>query len=678
MILIIGILVDDGVVIGENIFTHFEMGKSPRRAAIDGTMEVLPAVFTSVLTTIIAFTPLFFIEGNLAMMSEMGFVVVLCLLFSLAEGMFVLPGHLASPNVLKHQKKDTRFGKFRKGLDKGLIYVRDRVYVPIVRRILKYKALSLAVVTSLVIITVGLVAGGKIPFTFFPPTPSDMFSIDLALKPGVNEEITKEKLFYIEDIVHEVNKDLMEEYGDTVPYVATTEVTVGNSFDGAESGTNAGSIRVFLNPLEETQVNDQMIKFAVSKKIGVMPEAYKLAVGASNRFGAPVSISLLGYDNDELILAKEEFEKELAQMPDLFNITDNSQLGSQEVQINLKPEAYVLGLTQVSLMQQVRNAYYGSLAQRMQEGKDEIWLYVRYPLSNRENIGQLEDMMINTTKGQFPLSRVADFSYVRSQNKINRYQGKTEIRVDAYLKDQSTAVPPILEYIEAEILPDIMDAHPDVTYMHQGQQKDSMEQMSGIVKYFGIAFLVIVLVIMIYFKSFSQGFMILAMIPLGYIGAIWGHGIHGEPISMMSLWGFIALSGTIINDAIVYLAKYNQNIVKGMKIVDAVIDAGSSRFRAIILTTLTTTAGLMPLILENSPDAKFLVPMAIALAYGILFGTLFILLVFPLLIVVVNSFRFKMKNLFGKKLDNREVIEVAMVNHQIEDTLSNAMEEEFN
>ena len=504
-----------------------------------------------------------------------------------------------------------------------------------------------------------------------------MFSIDLALKPGVNEEITKEKLFMLEDIVHEVNEDLMVEYGDTVPYVATTEVTIGSSFDGAESGTNAGMIRVFLNPLEETQVNDQMLKRAISQKIGVMPEAYKLAVGASNRFGAPVSVSLLGYDNNELIAAKEEFEAELSKMPDLFNITDNSQLGSQEVQITLKPEAYVLGLTQNSLMQQVRNAYYGSLGQRMQEGKDEIWLYVRYPLNNRETIGQLENMMINTTKGQFPLARVADLSYVRSQSKINRYGGKTEIRVDAYLKDQTKAVPPILDYIEDEILPDILAAHPDVTYMNQGQQKDSKEQMDGIMKYFGIAFLVIVLIIMIYFKSFSQGFMILAMIPLGFVGAIWGHGIHGEPISMMSLWGFIALSGTIINDAIVFLSKYNQNIVRGMAVVDAAIDAGRSRFRAIILTTVTTAAGLMPLILENSPDAKFLVPMAIALAYGILFGTMFILLIFPLLIVIVNSFRFRLKRMFGKTPENREVIEVAMVNHQIDVKLSNAMEEEF-
>ncbi len=677
MILIIGILVDDGVVIGENIFTHFEKGKTPRRAAIDGTMEVLPAVFTSVATTIIAFTPLFFIEGNLEMMYEMAFVVIACLIFSLAEGMFVLPGHLANPNVLKPMSSKSFYGKLRNKLDNALAFIRDRLYLPLVRRILKHKGLSLATVTAIVILTLGLVAGGKIPFTFFPQQPSDMFSIDLAMKPGVNENITKEKLFWIESQIWEVNKELQKEYGDTISYVSATQVNIGSAFSGTESGTNAGMIRVFLNPLEDVQVNDQMIKRAISEKTGKIPEAYKYAVGASNRFGAPVSISLMGYDTQELEEAKTMLESELSKMPSLFNITDNSQIGSQEIQITLKPEAYVLGLTQSSLMQQVRNGYYGALAQRMQDGKDEIWVYVRYPKDNRETIGQLENMMINTTSGQFPLSRLANLSSERSMSKINRYNGKTEIRVDAYLKDQSEAVPPILSYVESNIMPKITAQYPDITYMHQGQQKDTNEQMGGIIKYFSIAFLVIVLIIMIYFKSFVQGLMILVMIPLGFVGAIWGHGIHGEPISMMSLWGFVALSGTIINDAIVFMAKYNQNLVSGMNVLDATIDAGKSRFRAIILTTVTTVAGLMPLILENSPDAKFLIPMAIALAYGILFGTIFILLILPLLIVLVNRFKVRIKQLFSKEAIIPESVEVAVINHQIDMTLEKAMEKEF-
>jgi len=679
MILIIGILVDDGIVIGENIFTHFERGKSPRRAAIDGTVEVLPAVFTSVITTMIAFIPLFYIEGRMEMMYEMAFVVVISLGISLFEGMFVLPAHLSSPKVLKPINTKSAYGKVRVFMDKQIFGLRDRIYLPLLNRILKHKGFSVAVVTSLTIITVGLIAGGIITYTFFPRSPSNMFSIDLALKPGVNEKFTKEKLFMIEDLIWEVNKELGEEYGDTISYISSLQTTIGNSFLGAEIGTNAGKIDVFLNPLEDTKMSDQILKRAISKKIGVIPEAYKLAVGAASRFGAPVSISLFGYDTDELSSAKTELEEELEKMTSLFNITNNSQLGSQEIRLKLKPEGYVLGLTQSSLMSQVRQGFFGSLAQRIQEGKDEIWLYVRYPRSNRQTVGQLENMIIRTPKGNFPLSRVSDISTGRSLSAINRYNGKREIRVDAYQKNQNESTPEILSFIDANILPKIIDKYPGITYQHQGQQKDTKDQMGSIVFYFGIAFFVIVLIIMIHFKSFSQGIMVLMMIPLGILGAIWGHWIHGVPLSMMSLWGIIALTGTIINDSIVFMAKYNQNIISGMTVTEATKYAGKARFRAIILTTLTTSIGLTPLIVDGSQDSKFLVPMAISLAYGIFFGTIFILLMQPVLIIYFNRTIWGVKKMFGKNKNIKpEDVETALINHRIDETLKKAMEKDFN
>lgn len=677
MILIIGILVDDGVVIGENIFTHFEMGKSPRRAAIDGTVEVLPAVFTSVTTTIIAFTPLFFIEGQMEMMFEMALVVVLALLFSLLEGMFVLPGHLANPKVLKPQNTKSVYGKVRIVLDKFIFGLRDKIYAPFLNWILNHKGLSIASISAMFIITIGLVAGGKIAFTFFPPAPSDMFSIDLALKPGVNEQITKEKLFFVEDKVWEVNKELMEEYGDTISYVSSMNVAMGSSFSGAESGTNAGMIRVFLNSLEDTKVSDETIKKAIAEKVGKIPEAYKFAVGASNRFGAPVSISLLGYDQDDLEEAKDELEAELQKLPALYNITNNSQIGSQELRLKLNPEAYALGLTTQSLMSEVRQGFYGGLSQRIQEGKDEIWVYVRYSRDNRENVGQLENMLIHTQKGNYPLGRIAEISTARSLSTINHFNGRREIRVDAYQKDQTQSVPDLLDYIEKEVLPGIIESHPEITYLHQGQQKDTSEQMGSMMLYFGLAFLVIVLIIMIYFKSFRQGLIVIAMIPLGFIGAIWGHGIHGQPISMMSLWGMVALSGVIINDAIVFLATYNQNLEQGMKIWDAAKDAGKARFRAIFLTTVTTTAGLMPLILENSADARMLIPMAIALAYGILFGTIFILIILPVLIVLTNQATVFIRGINKDEKPTPESVETAVINLNIEKVLQKNMAKEF-
>lgn len=677
MILIIGILVDDGVVIGENIFSHFEMGKSPRRAAIDGTMEVLPAVFTSVATTMIAFSPLFFIEGQMEMMYEMAFVVVVSLFFSLMEGMFVLPGHLANPKVLKPQNPNSFYGKLRKKLDHFIFILRDKLYHGLLNWILKHKGITLASLSAILIVTYGLVLGGKIGFTFFPPAPSDMFTIDLALKPGVNESNTKATLFMVEDKIWEVNAELMEENGDTTSYISSLNVTLGQSFNGSENGSSAGMIRVFLNSLEKTQISDEILKKAIAKKVGEIPEAYKFAVGASNRFGAPVSISLLGYDPDELEIAKNELEAGLSKMPALYNITNNSQIGSQELRLKLKPEAYALGLNNKSLMQEVKQGFYGGLSQRIQEGKDEIWVYVRYSLDNRQEIGDLENMLIHTPKGSYPLARIAEISTARSLSTINHFNGKREIRVNAYQQDLTQSVPDLITYIETEILPTIQEKHPEIDYMHQGQQKDTEEQMASMLLYFGLAFLVIVLIIMIYFKSFRQGLLVIIMIPFGVLGAIWGHGIHGASISMMSLWGMVALSGVIINDAIVFIAKYNQNLEKGMKVLEAVKNAGISRFRAIFLTTVTTTAGLMPLILENSPDAAMLIPMAISLAYGILFGTFFILTILPVFMVITNKATLVFRQFTSKDKLQAEDVETAIINAKMEETLELNMSKEF-
>jgi multidrug efflux pump subunit AcrB len=673
MILIIGILVDDGIVIGENIFTHFERGKSPRLAAIDGTIEVLPAVLTSITTTIIAFSPLFFIEGNMEILYAMGFVVIFSLVFSLIEGVFVLPAHVGNPTILNKREKTSKASRFT---TKVIHLLRDRLYMPLLNRVLAHKGFMLSLVTALLILTGGLMISGKIPFTFFPPQPSDMFTIDLALKPGVNREITKEKLFHVEEQLYQVNQELMEQYGDGTSYVRTTAVSLGSSFNGTESGTHAGMIRVFLNPLEGSTVSDQTIKRALDEKIGELPGAYKFTIGGASRFGAPVSISLLGYDMDKLKKAQEELETGLADVDALFNISNNSQLGSQEIRLKLKPKAYALGLTQAGLMDQVRKGFYGGLAQRIQDGKDEIWFYVRYPQHNRETMGQLESMMIQTPAGEYPLTTVAELTKARSLSTINGYNGKREIRVDAYLKDKSNAVPPILDYVEKNILSGIMAKYPALSYEYQGQKKDTDQQAQSMTRYFGIAFLVIVLVIMIYFKSFRQGTIILLTIPLGFMGAIWGHVIHDEPVSMLSLWGLIALTGTIINGSVVFMAKYNQNLVAGYRVLEGAIEAARSRFRPLFLTTVTTFSGLMPLILEGSPDAQFLIPMAISVAYGILFGSIFILLTLPIQIVLFNRFQYRLKRFFGKKDVTPESVEAAVINHQIDQYLEKAIEEE--
>lgn len=639
MLLVIGILVDDGIVIAENIYSHFEKGKSPRLAALDGTMEVLPAVVTSITTTIVAFSPTFFVTGRLEFMFEMAFVVVFSLFFSLFEAFFVLPGHLGNSYVLRREQKKNFGSKIRNGLDRFLRFMRDRMYGAILRLIIRWRWFVTLVPVALILITTGLVSGGFIKLTFFPSIPFDQFNIDLAYKPGTGEKITLNKLREMEDAVWEVNQDLREKHNDTVNFIQYTFVSTGSAYNGQESGAHAGNIFVILDNLEGQSFNSYDIVNRVREKIGTIPEAEKFNVEGRSTFGDPVSISLLGENMEELRKATKDLKERLGEIDALNNIRDNNALGKREINLKLKPKAYMMGQDYNSISRQVRQGFFGGQAQRLQRGKDELRVWVRYPETGRMNVGQLEDMKIKTQMGDFPLSELAEYEVTRGPVNIQHYNNKREIRLIAGVKDPNEPVPAILEEVENNIMPEILGRYPSVDYLFQGQAKDSRESNQELVQYFIVAFVVILLILMLHFKSAGASIIILMMIPLAWMGAVWGHGIESKPVSMLSLWGMIALSGIIINDAVVFLQKFNTNLREDMRVFDAVFSAGKARFRPIVLTTITTTVGLYPIILESSFQAQFLKPMAITLAYGVLVGTGFILLFFPVLILVKNDLK---------------------------------------
>jgi len=637
MILVVGILVDDGIVIAENIYSHFEKGKSARRSAIDGTMEVMPAVTTSVTTTIVAFSPLLFLQGRMEMMFEMAFVVIFSLFFSLFEAFFVLPAHLSSNVILRPKEKQGWGRHLREVLDKFVNFMRFRLYAKVLRFSMRWKWIIVTLPVAVLIITVGLLGGGFIKSTFFPAIPFDFFNIDVAFKPGEGEGKTTAYLQRFEDAVWEMNEEIMSEFNDSVSFVDYTYLNVGNAFEGQETGAHSGNIFVQLRDMEGSPISSYEIAQRIQDKIGKVPEAEKFTVGGQNRWGKPVSISLLGKNLEELDLAKDILLQDLKNFESLKDVTNTNALGKREVRLKLKPRAYFLGLNRDEISRQIRQGFFGGQAQRLQAGKDEVRVWVRYPKEDRISIGQLESMKIKTMAGEYPLNELATYTIERGPVNISRYNGYREIRIDADLVDPYEAVPPILEKVKKDIEPKIKALYPGVSFAYQGQQKTSDEATSELMKYFTIAFAVIILIIMIHFKSLTQGTIILMMIPLGWIGAILGHGVEGIPVSMLSAWGMVALSGVIINDAVVFLSKYNTLIREGKKVQDAVYEAGLSRFRPIVLTSLTTVAGLYPIILETSFQAQFLIPMAVSLAYGVMIGTGFLLLFFPVLVLVLND-----------------------------------------
>ena len=664
MILVIGILVDDGIVIGENIFQHFEKGKSPKRAAVDGVIEVMPAVVASVSTTIVAFSPLIFITGRMEFMFEMALIVIFSLAVSLFEAFLVLPAHIGNERVLNKKAlhiKPTGLKKYTEGFFKWL---REYAYDRVLKLIVEWRYIVIGLPLAMMLITWGLIEGQQIKLTFFPRMEFDSFNINIAFTPGAGEKQTMDYLERFDSVVWVVNDELMEEFNDTIPIIENSILYLGSAFDRSESGAHAGNVYVSPRNSEETGISTYYIIEKIREKIGTVNEAKKFTIGARGRFGDPISIGLLSRNIEELEKGKDFLMEKLHEYPQLKDIVTNNALGKQEIRLKLKQQAYMMGLNEASIARQVRQAFYGGQAQRLQVGRDELRIWVRYPPEGRERIGQLEDMKIITSQGEYPLTELVDYELKRGPVNINRFNGKREIRVNADLVDPDASVTEINDAIFREVVPQLKLNFPGITVESQGQQKESKRNMKDLMFLFPLAFLTIIFILMINFKSFQQPLIIILMIPISILGAIWGHGIHGKPLSILSLWGVVALTGVIINDAVVFLAKYNNLIEEGLKVKDAIIDAGKARLRPIILTTLTTSFGLYPLILETSFQAQFLIPMAISLVYGVAFGTLFILLFFPALIMILNDMRyFIRKKLRGDKVE-REHVEIAWINAQ--------------
>jgi len=600
----------------------------------------------------LAFSPLMLLSGAFEFLYEMAFVVIFSLGFSLFEAFLVLPTHIGSKHILRAKSKQSKIRVF---LEKLIDFMKYKLYGRLLEKIIKWKWIALSVPTGILILTIGLFDGGLIKTTFFPNIPFDTFNIDVAFKPGDGVAQTQKYIKKFEDAIWEVDKELIEEYNDS-SFIRAIFRFSGSAFEGKENGSHAGTVMVFMRDMEGAPISSFEIAKRVRKKIGEVKAAEKFSVGGRNRFGSPVSISLLGKNLDELKHAKEFLEAELKTMPELINITDNDAAGMPEILLNLKPKAYFLGLNHAMISNQVRQGFFGGQAQRLQHGRDELRIWVRFPKSGRQSIGQLETMKIKTPKGEFPLIDLVDIEIKRGPVNIQRYNGSREVRIDADTEDPYAPIPPILEKIKKNIIPQIEANFSGVRIKYQGQQKDSEEAAGEIMLYFGTAFALIILIIMIQFKSATHGLIVVMMIPLAWLGSAWGHGIEGIPVSMLSAWGMVALAGVIVNDAIVFLDKYNLNLTEGQTVEQAVYNAGIARFRPIILTTFTTSVGLYPIIFETSFQAQFLKPMAISLAYGVLIGTAFILLFFPVIILVRTSIKVYFKWLWtGKKPTNESM-----------------------
>lgn len=631
MIIVIGILVDDGIVISENIYRHYEMGKDRFQAAYDGTIEVLPAVLSAVITTIIAFSSFLFFEGVTGdFFSDISVVVILTLTFSLIEGAFILPGHIGHSRALSKEAKpnllERTFAKFME-------WMKMRLYAPALRFFMNAPFLGIAIPIAMLILSFSLVSGGFVKTTFFPFVEGDAITVTLKMPAGMREEITQGWLDHIEKAAWEVNEELKAQRPDGKDVILEVNKNLGPT-------TYEGGMFLLLLDGETRQYSILKISQAIREKAGEIYGSESLTYSVATPFGKPVSIAIIGNDIEAQIAAVDEIKAELSNLSDLKDIVDNNQEGLREIDVTLKGKAQLLGLSLQEVIGQVRQGFFGLEVQRLQRGEDEVKVWVRYDEKDRSSIGDLENMRIRLSDGrEFPLNEIANLEQKRGVIAYNRLYGKREIRVEADLATSGASATDVISTIETEIIPPILAKYPSVSYSMEGQVRETAKTQVSSQTVMPIILVLMLVTIILTFRSFGQTLVVFALIPFGLIGVILGHFLFAKAISILSGLGIIALVGIFVNDALVFVGAFNSLLQEGKSLREAIYEAGLSRFRPILLTSVTTVAGLAPLILEKSFQAQFLVPMAISVAFGLIMGTMVILLGLPVLLILQSKFR---------------------------------------
>ncbi len=646
LILSIGILVDDGVVIAENIFQKYEAGMPAHEAAYKGTIEVVPSIISAVLTTCLFFTIFFFLGGRIGdFISNIAFVVIVVLLFSLIEGFFILPAHIAHSKALRQHAKSN---KLEQTTTRFFEYLKNNIYAPMLRFGLDNKFLCFVIFFVLFYFSIGLMRGGVQPFTFFPNIDFDEVGVTFRLPAGTTEDVTTKYLDRIERAAFEVNEEMSQERTDSNKVITGIVRNIG-------PGANEGNLNIILFDGEQRGIESFKISNAIREKVGPIYEAEQLTFGGIRIFGNAVAVSFLGKNYEQLRTAKTEFKTILNAMPELKDISDDDVLGSQELNMSLRKQAEALGLNLQTIINQVRQGYFGTEVQRLQRGDDEVKVWVRYAESARQSQSGLENMKIRVNGIAYPLKELVNLEAQAGVLNINHVDGRTKIEVTADQSNPDASASEIVAKVQNEVLPGILAKYPEVDVTFGGQSETAGDTGAAMGRVMPIILLLVLAVVTLTFRSFKQAIMVILLIPFAFVGVVAGHMLHGIPVSFLSIFGILALAGIVINDSLVLINAMNTNLRNGIPLKQAVYDASLTRFRPIVLTTVTTVAGLLPIVAERSIQASFLKPMAISLSYGLIAAMFIMLILLPIFIMGFNLISQHLYWLWeGEKLESEE------------------------
>ena len=636
-ILVLGIVVDDAIVTGENVFSHLRAGKNGLEAAIDGTREVAIPVTFGILTTIAAFTPLALMDGDLGeFFQPVSLVVIPVLLLSLVESKLVLPAHLRHIRE-SSVTRENGFTRWQKNLAHGLETAIHRYYRPVLETAILYRYATFATFCGVLLLVAALIAGGWTRWVFFPDGDSETAYAAVVMPAGTPFELTDSHIRRIA----EAAEQLREKYRNPATGASIiTNIIATTGASDEEYRPNVGEVQFEMAPLETRDIALSTTDLANEWRDLAGPVTGAESVLYRSSFfrpGDPVDVQLSGNSLAMLDQVADALKAWLDRQAGVFDISDSLSNGKQELQVELKPLGHVLGLTRNDIVSQIGQAFQGLESQRIQRGQDEVRVLVRYPLSQRDNFASLNDMPIAAPDGSLvPLSGLADLQPGRGPSEITRIDQNRVINVTADVDKELVNVPDLQVRLQ-DYLNEVLEQYPSIYYSLEGEEREEERSMQSLSRGLLVALGVIYCLLALPLKSYLQPFVIMAVIPFGLIGAVIGHWIMGYPLSIVSVLGMIALTGVVINDSLVLVDFTNRRLSRGDTSEQAVKAAALKRFRPVLLTSLTTFSGLVPLLLERSTTAQLLIPMGVSLGFGILFATLITLIMVPVTLLIVSD-----------------------------------------
>ena len=637
-ILVLGIVVDDAIVTGENVYTHLKTAKSGEEAAIKGTQEVATPVTFGVLTTVAAFLPLGFIEGARgAIFAQIPVVVIPVLLFSLIESKFVLPAHLKYIKLRQQKGKGSKLEQLQQRFADGFEHAILKYYQPVLGLALRNKLATVSLFMGVFLIILTMITSGWTKFIFFPRIPSETVRVNLTFPAGTPFEVTNKYIIDMSDKARELQRKYQdEETGQSII------LNILASTGGRGGAANSGSVRFEITPAEqrESDIGSRELVKEWRQLIGVIPGAESLTFRAEiGRSSNPIDIQLSGNSITTLQTVAEQIKQRLATYPSVFDIADSMSDGKEELQIELTEQGLALGLNRVDVSRQVRNSFFGVQVQRIQRGRDDVRVMVRLPIDERRSVADLKDILIQTPNGgRVPLSHVATLVPGQSPSTITRIDRYRTLNVSADVEKTDTNMT-VLQADLKTYLDELVQQYPGVSHSLEGEAKEQRESFGSLLWGMVFVFFVIYGLLAIPFKSYLQPLVVMSIIPFGMIGAVIGHWIMTMELTIMSLLGMLALIGVVVNDSLVLVDFINKKRSEGLDLMEAVKTAGVARFRPVMLTSLTTFIGLMPLLFEKATQAQFLIPMAVSLGFGIIFATFITLLLVPVNYMLMERFQ---------------------------------------